>query len=883
MLYRKNTSGAGQAGLGMPEVMVSILVLVGVGLIVSSAINNVSVTSEQSASGSSCRAYVQNVLEATKAEQATADVANFYPVFSGGAFDLPPAMTGGISRRPAGLSWLPETAGSVTAQMMHPWAMANTSVNIMWSLYNQYDFCTNPVMVASFRPHQTVSVLSPAGQAFVSSGLIPPLSSLNWDSDIFIRLQRFNMSTGAVDCGAQGSLMIPPKGRASLSTYYGIRLTVTGRIRPATTSDVGNATWQSCQATTTLTHNADFSPPSLLSAAGTSLDPLMPSGGCSSSNVSGTDSGFCSNPSIPLQVFKPCTGDTGQAPWNNTANCGNNQELISRARTYAMVCANNPPTLNWIFRTNERGAAFMCEMSHAPVGSTPALSGTWSNCSDFSIENLPSSPQVRSVQRALASESFNGLRLSAVGLPFGDYHFRTRAVDGAQNASPTVDLQFRVENRCPTSWTNAFCPSTTPVGVRSAPYPDQCGNTGMCEGTMPVTCLDPNTVTCQQPLLDVCGRNCGVGRRLSHAQCATNRSSVQCQDAVYDNCGNLCPPEYRGTAPNPALAVDTSCDQQRRDPCGHPHGPGSQPPSSCPGPCSATCGQPRPVPPGCPAGSCGTGQGPLGPYLYDAGLISGAPICDSCGNTVGEGTCVEPLPPAPPIGCNPSGGPCGPPPDCSPPPTSTATCDCSGAGACPTRAGYVIETWCTGTNATNMVQTLASAICSGVTSGSACDAFSGADRNNCISTWQNDCNNNAGGEILNTLTFLVSLINSGGSVPSNLMDQARDMVTLAAQVGGQDVVTRLNLAAGNSATNVTARAGGATGCIDSSATSPGQLKQGGVVVGACSCPCNGNLTTFTFTTPTNASVPMPEPSGMNSGVSLPSCPYGGEPAYTACQ
>ncbi len=884
-------------GVGLVEVLVATAVMAASALVLSRAISELSAFSSLAAGGAECQAAAQNVLESIRAEQISADISNYYPVFNSSfQRDNPPTFQGGLTRNPASAPWIPPTTGTVVQPtQIHPWVMTNNSVNWLWSLYNQYDLCSSPVLVRSVRPLQVSPTLTAAGEALVATGLVPPAPMSQSDLDILLRLQAVDLRTNVSSCPQ--SLYIPPTGANSASTPRGIKVTVMGRVRAATSASGDSSPWKSCQASTVLAHPSDFIPPTLSSASGTVLDPVPagadpgspPTGGCNAANIPGSFSGYCSSPANPIQVYSRLpisegggfTTDQGMAPWRNTASTLQGFSIISRANTYSLICFNSGPTLFWTFRTNERAAAFQCQMFTAAPGNQIDLAsapmGDWYNCMQFQPSG-PLAMVAQSVARANATDQFNGIRLTTGwSAPHGNYLLRVRAVDGAQNVSQVAELNFRVDTRCPATWTNNFCPHTTPVGARLAPYSDQCGTPGMCDGTMPLTCTDATQVACGDPIKDACGRDCPTtGRLLNHRQCAINRSAVACQGAVYDNCGNLCPPEYQGSAPNAALALDTSCDQQRVDPCGHSHGPGSQPPSYCPGTaCSATCGQQRPVPPGCPAGSCGIGVGAQPGWITNPGLEAGNVICDGCNNQIGEGTCtVQP--------CGLGDTTCGTPPDCPTPPTPAAVCECTGSLACPTRSGYVFETWCTGSQETATIQQVVTQICA---SNSACNSLAGEERATCLSAWQAGCDN-SGASFAATVGLLTqaSLPGAFTGLTSTQSQQIRDTVDFISRMtGGQNILTRLNLSSHNSATFVTPRAGGAVACIDSSATVAGQLKQGGTVVGTCTCPCNPGSTNLSFVTNSQSSTPMADPGGMNSGASLPSCPFGGEPSYTACQ
>ncbi|HEX4924653.1 MAG TPA: hypothetical protein VFV50_11225 [Bdellovibrionales bacterium] len=271
----------------------------------------------------------------------------------------------------------------------------------------------------------------------------------------------------------------------------------------------------------------------------------------------------------------------------------------SDRRTVDQIRQAGGPGTNWqsIFVdlfANEPGSVLTCRRAAAFENDPP---GRFRNCPDMPIDGtLAVTPNEHTV-------SFNQplqARLSLLNMrPRGPaaadtYIYEARAIDVGGNPSNLVTTSFRVHSPTCVSET-LYCPNAAPAsladpqpwafnGIFIRPYDDclnglcpqgtrrfcdpaieastcqgqvfldDCGLPN-CQGTMPASCGDPDSIDCGLPVPGTCGAACGTGRRgcapsppptpPPGCDCAAvDLDALACDTFAADSCGNagLCGP-----------------------------------------------------------------------------------------------------------------------------------------------------------------------------------------------------------------------------------------------------------------------------------------------------------------------------------------------------
>lgn len=579
--------------MSLVEIVVGLLIVVVMATGILSYYNYSHKHLAESGAKLACGELAQNVITKIKSFDNASRYTNFHPyVNPSGVLVTDPgnyAPVSNLSRSTGGMQlFTPSPGQPVTPAQTNAWLLVDSSYNWAAALYNNANFCNQPIPSTSIQGTEITS-----HPAFTSGAWTLNLPS-NYRA--YLNIKRWNATTGTMDCPAVGTLAVPPRSAANLNDYgVSVELTLARNFE-----NNGVPTTEYCRANTILKPDAVMSSPSFIGVIGSNLDPNPGANGCGVFGIA------------PPPVYCTCNAPPPNDSVCIVASCSNppcGPDGFSAAgqvprRLCTDTTGGTSVSARIGFRSNTAANLFACGLWWQPDDNDP---NTWPGynaaqmfqCSQIPINGTAGNVSARQV--AGSNANYSGLILEGT-LPLGQYTFASNAFDPGRNSSPVTGINFEVVDPCPPSWTDRFCP---PPALN---HVDQCGNPNRCVGTMPLTCPDPAAFRCGTPLFDSCGRPCPPGTGLDLASC--NPGAVPCGNyGVVDACGNGCPMPGTGCNASQANPGSTPCGQASTDSCGNACGP--------PGTATAV--------------GCGT----------VAGNYSGLTSCDGCGNPCMFTSCDE--------------------------------------------------------------------------------------------------------------------------------------------------------------------------------------------------------------------------------------------------
>lgn len=516
-----------------------------------------------------CNQRAANILNVFKNNMSQTNVSNWHPFDLSGLVPPQSAMTG-LSTNQANVRLFPTPLPTNLNNLsVNPWLLIDNSVNWALNLYNTGAYCRAPVLIYS-RPATAATPAPTLVPLFSSGALRLPPSNIAGEQ-VFLRIERIDTRTGAVDCGQQGSLAIPPLSVANNSTSrYGLKLSV--EVKYSGKENVN------CEVDTVLMHQPRQATATLVSTVGTPVDVF---------------SGNCPNAADPTTCY--CTAGNKACLVSACAGVGcsptNHLKMGNPLGNNPVICSASAATVKIALVSSQPGTLFSCRLDSATWGNAVTVGSTFSSCA-----NIPTTGGTGHVSLTTfgTSEARSGAQIVLPDLPPGNYIFSAKAVDIGQAYSPVEQVAFTIVDPCPYAITDLVCPSV--------PLNDLCGNVNACVGTMPIACPDPATRVCG-PIVDPCGRACtATGALLNPAQC--NPAAVPCGNPVVDSCGHSCGSVGTGLNTSQCLPPGCAdCHTTISDQCGNACWTGTGP------------------------GSCGPGFGFIGPMCDDCGFNACSGSC----------------------------------------------------------------------------------------------------------------------------------------------------------------------------------------------------------------------------------------------------------------